>query len=53
MTPDPAIEKIVASWPARFENSRAASLGLAADTDIAAVVRQYMDDHPDAVAKPA
>lgn len=49
MTQDPAIAAIVASWPARFENSRAASLGLSPDPDIATVIRQYMNDHPEAV----
>lgn len=48
--PDPGIEAIVRSWPARFDNARARALGLEPDPDIASVIRQYMDDHPDAVA---
>lgn len=47
--PDPAIARIVAGWPARFESPRAAALGLRADPDFHAVLRQYVDDHPDAV----
>ncbi len=46
---DPAVEAIVASWPARFDGSRAAALGIAADPDIESVIGQYMDDHPDAL----
>lgn len=49
MDSDPAIELIVASWPARFDNSRAASLGIRPDSDIESVIRQYMDDHPEAL----
>ncbi|PIE27556.1 MAG: NAD-dependent epimerase [Micrococcales bacterium] len=39
--PDPAIEAIVRSWPARFDNSRAEHLGLRPDRDILDVVRAY------------
>jgi hypothetical protein len=46
---DPAIEEIVASWPSRFDNSRAAALGIAPDPDVESVIGQYMDDHPDAL----
>jgi nucleoside-diphosphate-sugar epimerase len=47
--PDRAIARIVAGWPARFESRRAANLGLRADPDFHAVLRQYIDDHPDAI----
>lgn len=47
--PDPAIEAIVQSWPARFDNARAERLGLTPDPDIASVIRQYMEDNADAV----
>lgn len=47
--PDPAIEAIVRSWPARMDGSRARALGLEPDPDIVSVVRQYVDDHADAV----
>lgn len=49
VTPDPAIEAIVRSWPARFDNARAATLGLAPDPDIDTLIRQYVADHPGAV----
>lgn len=47
---DPAIEAIVASWPARFDGARVASLGLQPDPDIDSVIRQYLDDHPQTLA---
>jgi nucleoside-diphosphate-sugar epimerase len=47
--PDHAIEAIVGSWPAEFDNTRAAGLGLSADPDFESVVRQYVADHRDAV----
>lgn len=43
--PDPAIEAIVGSWPSRFDNSRAAELGLTGDASFADVVEQYRDDN--------
>jgi D-erythronate 2-dehydrogenase len=43
--PDPAIEAIVGSWPARFDNTRAAVLGLTGDASFADVVEQYQDDN--------
>lgn len=46
---DPAIEEIVASWPTRFDNSRAAALGITPDPDVESVILQYMDDHPEAL----
>ncbi|MFZ3599675.1 D-erythronate dehydrogenase [Streptomyces sp. BH104] len=49
VAPDAAVEAIVGSWPAAFDNTRAAALGLTADPDFASVVRQYAADHPDAV----
>ncbi len=48
--PDPAIETIVRSWPARFDNTRANVLGLAPDPDIDSVITQYVQDYPQAVA---
>jgi nucleoside-diphosphate-sugar epimerase len=49
MQHDPAIEAIVGSWPARFDSSRAAALGIAADPDVESVIAQYMRDHPEAL----
>jgi D-erythronate 2-dehydrogenase len=48
--PDPAVEDIVGSWPSQFDNSRASTLGLHADSDFESVVLQYVADHRDDVA---
>ncbi|WP_329122899.1 D-erythronate dehydrogenase [Streptomyces sp. NBC_01353] len=50
IVPAPAVESIVGSWPAAFDNTRAAALGLEPDPDFAAVVRDYVADHADAIA---
>ncbi|WP_454775763.1 D-erythronate dehydrogenase [Janthinobacterium tructae] len=42
--PDPAIERIVKSWPGAWDTARAEALGLTADVDFASVIRAYMDD---------
>lgn len=42
---DPAIDAIVRSWPSRFDNARAASLGIRPDADIDEVISQYISDH--------
>lgn len=47
--PDPGVEALVGSWPAAFDNARAAALGLAPDPDFASVVRDYLEDHAEAV----
>ncbi|MGV9341344.1 D-erythronate dehydrogenase [Streptomyces sp. NPDC003688] len=49
VAPEPAVEAIVGSWPADFDNARAATLGLTADPDFESVVREYLADHADAV----
>lgn len=49
IAPDPDVEAIVGSWPATFDNARAAALGLAPDPDFSSVVRDYLADHADAV----
>lgn len=49
MRPDPAIEAIVSSWPARFDSSRAAALGIVADPDVESIIGQYLDDHSEAL----
>ena len=41
---DELVERIVGSWPAAWDTSRARSFGLAADTDFEAVVRAYVED---------
>jgi D-erythronate 2-dehydrogenase len=40
--PDPAVARIVASWPARFRGERAARLGLVPDPDIGAVIDMHL-----------
>lgn len=42
--PDPVIERIVASWPGAWDDSRARSLGLSGDEDFDAVIRAYIED---------
>ena len=49
LEPDPAIERIVGTWPARFDAQRAARLGLEPDADFLGIVREYLRDHPAAV----
>jgi nucleoside-diphosphate-sugar epimerase len=49
LDPNPDIERIVLTWPARFEARRAAALGLSPDPDFLGIVRQYLRDHPAAV----
>ena len=41
---DELVERIVGSWPAAWDTSRALSLGLAADADFESVVRAYVED---------
>lgn len=40
--PDPAIERIVAGWPGRFDNARAHALGIQGDPDIESVIADYL-----------
>lgn len=40
--PDPAVARIVTSWPARIRADRAARLGLAADPDFDSVIRKHL-----------
>jgi nucleoside-diphosphate-sugar epimerase len=42
--PDPAIERIVAGWPTRFDASRAKSLGFVAETDFGQIIRAHIED---------
>jgi nucleoside-diphosphate-sugar epimerase len=42
--PDPAVERIVNSWPAQWDVTRAEALGLSADPDFESIVRAYIDD---------
>ena len=47
--PDPAIEKLVRSWPGDVAWDRARSLGLANDGSFEAIVREYIAENPQAV----
>lgn len=42
--PDPAIARIVESWPVAFDTARARALGFAPQEDLAAVVRAFVTD---------
>jgi nucleoside-diphosphate-sugar epimerase len=42
--PDPAVARIVTSWPARFRADRAARLGLAPDPDFDSVIKKHLSD---------
>ena len=47
--PDPAIEKLVRSWPGDVAWARARALGLKNDASFEAIVRQYVEENPQAV----
>ncbi|MXY09543.1 MAG: SDR family oxidoreductase [Acidimicrobiaceae bacterium] len=42
--PDPAIAKIVAGWPTRFDTTRATSLGFVAEETYDDIIRIYIED---------
>jgi nucleoside-diphosphate-sugar epimerase len=42
--PDPAIERIVQSWPGAWDVSRARALGLEADADFESIIRSHIED---------
>lgn len=48
-TPDPAIERLVKTWPGNVASTRARALGLQSDTDFEAVIRAYIRENPAAV----
>lgn len=47
--PDPAIEKLVRSWPGDVAWERARALGLRSDESFEAIVREYIAENPQAV----
>ena len=51
-TRDPAIERLVDTWPGDVRSERARGLGLAADTSFEQVVRDYVRENPEAVKLP-
>jgi D-erythronate 2-dehydrogenase len=48
---DPAIERIVATWPTRIASPRANALGLQADASFDSIVRAYISENPQAIAR--
>ena len=44
VVPDPDIQRIVDSWPARMEAGRARALGLSADDGLEPIVGEYIED---------
>ena len=49
-TPDPAVAKIVTSWPAHIDAVRARGLGLLPDPDFETIIRDYVLENPNGVA---
>jgi nucleoside-diphosphate-sugar epimerase len=47
-THDPAIMRLVRTWPDRFNTARAQAMGFVADPDFEAIVRAHAADHPPA-----
>jgi D-erythronate 2-dehydrogenase len=43
---DPAVQRIVSSWPAHFDVGRAVSLGFARDHTFEAFIREFMAEEP-------
>ena len=48
-TPEPAIERLVRTWPGNIASARANALGLQADVDFESIVRDYIRENPGAV----
>ena len=48
-TPDPDILKLVETWPGVVASTRANKLGLQADTDYEAIIRDYIRENPEAI----
>ncbi len=51
-TPDPAILRLVRTWPGNVASARANALGLTADKNFEAIVRDYIRENPAAVKVP-
>jgi len=50
--PDPAIAKLVNSWPGNVHSGRARALGMSANPDFESVIREYIRENPAAVKLP-
>ena len=48
---DPAVERIVASWPGAWDTARAKSLGLGGDADFDSVIRAHIEDEKPAAVR--
>jgi D-erythronate 2-dehydrogenase len=48
---DAAVERIVATWPTRIASPRANALGLQADASFDSIVRAYISENPQAIAR--
>jgi D-erythronate 2-dehydrogenase len=48
-TPDPAIARLVNTWPGKIAATRAKALGLKADESFEAIIRDYIRENPSAV----
>jgi nucleoside-diphosphate-sugar epimerase len=51
-TPDPAIERLVSTWPGDVQATRARGLGLLPDPDFEGIVREYVRENPQAIQLP-
>jgi nucleoside-diphosphate-sugar epimerase len=51
-TLDPAILRLVKTWPGNVASARAVGLGLQADTSFESIVREYIRENPGAVKLP-
>lgn len=49
---DPAILRLVNTWPGNVQAARAAGLGLQADADFESIVREYVRENPNVVRLP-
>ena len=47
---NPAIEKLVDTWPARFVTDRATKMGISGDTNFDDIIRAYIAQNPAAIA---
>ena len=51
-TPDPAIIRVVSTWPGAIAATRARALGLLPDSSFEAIIRDYIRENPDAIRLP-
>jgi nucleoside-diphosphate-sugar epimerase len=52
LRPDADIDRLVSTWAARLQATRALSMGFVADPDFMSIVRAYVTDYSDAVTVP-